>query len=169
MSELQDKILQAGIVPKQAVAQMEQWQTSPAGSAEKVGEADIDKVRSLRGDLELRGLPTIRESLMDLKKLMDKSRPVSLINQPASLIGAMAGVDRLDRYIFEIPRTDAVLHENLTALLRPMTTIIDLSRDAPEDERRIIAVSLLYNDKTPTHLFCETESVGGNNTIIRGK
>jgi hypothetical protein len=169
MSEVQDKILQAGIVPKQAVAQMEQWQTSPAGSAAKVGEANIDKVRSLRGDLELRGLPTIRESLMDIKKLMDRARPVNLINKPASLIGAMAGVDRLDRYIFEIPRTDAVLHANLTSLLRPMTTIIDSSRNEPEDERRIIAVSLLYNDTTPTHLFCETETAVGNDTIIRGK
>ena len=98
---------------------------------------------------------------------MEKARPVNLIHKPLSLVGAMAGVDRLDRYVFLIPTHDQVLYNQMSTLLRPMTRIIDEQRGAPEDERQISSVSVLYNEKVPTHWFCETEAEGS--TIIRGR
>ena len=154
MSSELNKIAQAGIVPKQAVEQMEQWQSIPEGTASEVGEGSLEKVRSLRDDLELQGLPAVRESLLDIRKLMEQARPVDLFHPPLSVSGAFAGVDRLKRYVFAIP-DDRLLYNQLSAIIRPMTKIADRSLERP---RMISSVSLVYNKDIPTHWFCETEA-----------
>lgn len=125
----------------------------------EVGEPDVDKVRALRGDLELRGLPSVKEAILDIKKIMSQSVPVDLYNGSDSLSDVQAGVDRLDRYIFEIPTEDKGLYEGLSSLLRPMSKIWN---KADERERMIVGVSLIYSTdaqkrNVPTHWFCETE------------
>lgn len=167
IEDLQKKILEAGVVPEEAVKQMEQWQAVPAGASEAIGEADLKKVRALRGDLELRGLPSIRETIPDLKKIMSNTRKVNLSVQQLTLNNVTAGVDRLDRYLFQIPKNQDS-YNALSSVLRPMTALHDPTKESPESDRHITAVSLIYTDQTPTHWFCETEAVG-KKTIIKGR
>jgi hypothetical protein len=166
--DLQKKIMEAGIVPEGAVKQMEQWQAVPVGASENVGEADLKKVRNLRSDLELRGLPSIREAVMDIKKIMEKGRTVLLKVDNLAFTVEDVGMDRLDRYIFEIPTDSRSSYDLLSKALRPMTALIDNGRAEPENNRHITAVSLLYTDEVPTHWFCETEAKG-KKTIIKGR
>ena len=104
----------------------------------------------------------------DIKKVMERARPVTLDHDMVMVLQDVeAGVDRLDRYIFEIPQ-DRETYIQLSNLLRPMTRIHDGHRDPPENERHITSVSLLYKDTSPSHWFCETEA-RGKTTIIRGR
>ena len=171
--ELMDQMLDAGIFSKEAVAQMEQWQTMPAGSAEKVGEFDPKKIAALREHLEIRGLPQLRETVLDIKKIMKASRMVALLHDALGMPEVEAGVDRLGRYIFVIPKVEQD-YNMLSILLRPMTRLRDTFLPEPRDRRMITAVSVLYatikkgEEPRPTHWFCETEAKG-EETIIRGR
>ena len=157
--DLQKKIAQAGMVPANAVAQMEQWKTTEEGMSKEVGEADLDKVRALSDELELKGLPSVKEALLDIKKIMNQAVLVDLVNADTVLTDVTAGIDRLDRYIFEIPTVDQTAFNALSFLLRPMTVILNREDNR---ERMIVGVSLIYSTdaekrNVPTHWFCETE------------
>lgn len=129
----------------------------------KIGRTSLEKVEALKIDFELQRSPTLRENVLDVKKIMKKGRYVHLKHDPLSMIDVYAGMDRLGRYIFEIP--DKEQHYNLlSTLLRPLTLLTDNGLDFPESERFITAVFALYHtveqDKqkvsVPTHWFCET-------------
>jgi hypothetical protein len=145
----------------------------PAGSAEKVGKFDPKKVEALREHLEIRGLPQLRESILDIKKLMKNARSVALLHDALGIPEVPAGVDRLGRYIFAIPEKEQD-YNMLSVLLRPMTRLRDTELPEPRDRRMITAVSVLYatrkkgEEPVPTHWFCETEAKG-EETIIRGR
>lgn len=168
---LRDKVLEAGIVPENAVSQMEQWQAVPQGSAAKVGEFDQKKVDALKEDLELKALPVLHESVLDIKKIMEKAKSVMLIHKPLAL-QAEAGRDRLGRYIFAIPDNETD-YNALSAMMRPLTHLTDNELTSPRNNRIITAVSVLYatieegQESVPTHWFCETEAKG-EETIVRG-
>ena len=172
---LQDKLLDAGIIPKNAVQQMERWQSVPAGSAGSVGEADPGKVRGLRKELDLQRLPTLRESILDVDSIVSKGRSVALKHGPLYVDGALAGVDRLGRYIFPIPQSETE-YNLMSTLLRPMTTLTDAALPVPRHLRTITVVSVLYRTveqdnqrvSKPTHWFCETEA-GGEHTVVKGR
>lgn len=140
-----------------------------------VGEADLEKVASLSTDLELRRLPTIRESILDVDDIVSKGRSVTLKHDPLYVDGVLAGVDRLGRYIFPIPSVETD-YNLLSALLRPLTVLTDIALPVPRHLRRISSVSVLYrtvvsknkNASVPTHWFCETESAG-ENTVVKGR
>ncbi|MFW9801150.1 MAG: hypothetical protein ACFFFC_00735 [Candidatus Thorarchaeota archaeon] len=171
--DLKDAIMGAGIVPKNAVAQMERWQTMPAGSSSRVGPANVNKVQELKDDLDLCLAPICRESILDIKKLMEEARPVDLIFDNLTVLGVLAGVDRLGRYIIEIGDSDE--NDLITSLIHPFTKIMDMSLEPPKHYRTITAVSLICKTErrgksqvsVPTHWFCETESEG-EETIIKG-
>lgn len=174
--DLRTRTMEAGIVPKEAVSQMEQWQTMPEGSADQVGEADLQKVNRLRADLELQRLPTLRETVLDVEKIVREGRPVDLKHGDLSMNGAHAGVDRLGRYVFEIPQVEGS-YNLLSVLLRPMTVLTDNELPVPRNKRSITTVSVLYRTveqgnkqrvSVPTHWFCETEAKG-EDTIVRGR
>ena len=175
--DLRTKTMEAGIVPKDAVSQMEQWQTMPQGSADQVGEADLEKVNKLHYDLELQRLPTLRESVLDVDKIVAKGSEVLLSHGEFLLKNTIAGVDRLGRYIFEIP-ADERSYTQLSTMLRPMTILMDNGLPVPRNRRSITVVSVLYRTieqgknknkvSVPTHWFCETEAKG-EETIVRGR
>lgn len=174
MSEkLQDKLLEAGIIPENAVKQMEQWQQVPEGSAEKIGAFDPAKIKALREDLELQGLPTLRETVLDVDKIMEKGRPVNLSHSGGLTVnGVTAGVDVLKRYIFAIPRTQEA-YNMISVMMRPLTQLTDDSLEPPLNKRMITAVSVLYStvaegQSVPTHWFCETEA-RGEGSILRAR
>ena len=173
--DLQTRMLEAGIVPKEAVGQMEQWHMVPEGSAQKVGTADVEKVKALKTDLELQQLPVLKETLLDIKQIMKRTRFVVIRQMGLEVGGLPAGVDRLGRYIFAIPRQEAA-RNRMSALLRLGTLLRDPLMPPPRDERRIVTVSVLYGtveqqDKKvslPTHWFCETIALG-EESIVRGR
>jgi hypothetical protein len=173
MSEkLQDKLLEAGIIPENAVRQMEQWQQVPEGSAEKIGEFDPSKVKALKEDLELQGLPTLRETVLDVDKIMENGRPVGLSHSGLTVNGVTAGVDVLKRYIFAIPRTQEE-YNTVSVMMRPLTQLTDDSLEAPLNKRMITSVSVLYEtiaegQSVPTHWFCETEA-RGEESILKAR
>jgi hypothetical protein len=171
MSEVRDKMLEAGIVPKNAVGQMEQWQSMPAGSAEKVGEADLQKVQALREEMELKALPVLHETMLDIDKIMKAGHDVTLTHEPLK-VTCWCGVDRLGRYVFAIPQTQD-LYNTLSVMMRPLTIMDDPHQRPPRDIRRITAVSVLYKTievgktkkSVPTHWFCMTEAEGEDHVI----
>lgn len=170
--KLRDKILDAGIVPKNAVRQMEQWQNLPQGSSDKIGKFSKSKVERLRDDLDLQSFPTLKETVLDVDKIMEKSRPVNLINGGLS-VTVLAGVDLLNRYIFEIPKTRSE-YNSLSVMMRPTTTLVDDAVDPPRNRRQIIEVSVLHSTVTegksiPTHWFCSTEAFEGEESIVKGR
>jgi len=162
---LRKKILEAGVVSKEAVAQMEQWKMVPAGSAANVRSADIQKVRDLRQDLEVRDLPRLAETLLDLKKIMAQAHPISLGRGTLRVNGVLAGTYPVGRYIIEIAK-DTRLRETLAALLKPQTQLIDNQLPVPRNQRSITAVSVFHHtiDREgqkvvePTHWLCDTVS-----------
>jgi hypothetical protein len=169
MTKLQDKLLDAGILPKNAVQQMEQWQQVSQGSAQKIGEFDPSKIKNLREDLELQGLPTLRETLLDVGKIMKNGRPVGLSHGGLAVNGVTAGVDVLKRYIFAIPRSQAE-YNTISVMMRPLTQLTDDSLTPPLNKRTITSVSVLYStiaegQSIPTHWFCETEARGEENVL----
>jgi hypothetical protein len=170
--KLQEQLLDAGILPKNGVRQMEQWQNVPAGSAGKIGKFDPAKIKALKEDLELRSMPTLRESILDVDKLINKGRMVSLSHEGVYSINCKAGVDVLKRYIFEIPR-DPEEYKYISALMRPLSMIVDDALPEPFNRRVITEISVLYSTiaqgaSVPTHWFCVTES-RGEESIVRGR
>lgn len=155
--KLRDQILESGMIPKTAVSQMEQWQTIPQGSSEKVGEFDPKKVKALKEDIELSRMPVARETVLDLKRIMSKQRQVELFNPPEAVPNAKAGVDRLGRYYIAIPREQASRSE-LTSIIRPLTALIDCHLPKPRHRRVISNVSVIYNGEVPTHWLIETDA-----------
>jgi len=167
--KLQDKLLESGIIPENAVRQMEQWQQVPEGSAEKIGEFDPAKVQDLKEDLELQGLPTLRETVLDVDKIMERGRPVGLSHSGLVVNGVVAGVDVLKRYIFAIPRTQEA-YNTISILMRPLTRLQDDELAPPLNQRIITSVSVLYStiaegQSVPTHWFCETEARGEESVL----
>lgn len=170
--KLQDKLLDAGILPENAVRQMEQWQNVPQGSAEKIGKFDPKKVEALKEELELHQLPTLRETVLDVDKIMDKGRSVVLSHEGVYSLTRRAGVDVLKRYIFEIPRNHEE-YKQVSALMRPLSVIVDDELPAPLNRRVVTEISVLYSTvkeghAVPTHWFCVTES-RGEGSIVRGR
>lgn len=170
--KLQDKLLDAGIIPKNAVQQMEQWQNVPAGSADKIGKFDPAKIKALREDIELHQLPTLRESFLDIDKVMEKGRDVVITHEGGYSVTCRAGVDLLRRYIIEIPRRPEE-YKQISVLMRPLSMILDDELPPPRNRRTITEVSVLYatvreGQSVPTHWFCTTES-GGEDSIVRGR
>jgi hypothetical protein len=164
-----DRVLDSGIIPKNAVAQMEQWQQVPEGSAEKVGEFAPEKIQALREDLELQTLPTLRETVLDVDKIVAEGRPVNLSHGGLVVNGVTAGVDVLKRYIFEIPRTQEA-YNTISILMRPLTQLVDDSLREPLNKRTITEVSVLYStvregESIPTHWFCVTEARGEESVL----
>jgi hypothetical protein len=175
LSKLQDKLLDAGVIPENAVKQAEQWQAVPEGTSKKIGEFSLEKIKDLKEELEIQRLPTLRESVLDLGKIMAEGRPVKLAHPPLSSPSVHAGVDRLGRYIFEIPHEEQE-YNLLSTLLRPMTTLHDQALEPPRDRRMITTVSVIYQTierqkqkhSVPTHWLCETEAQG-EESILRGR
>lgn len=171
--KLQDRLLDAGIIPKNAAKQMEQWQSVPEGSSEKVGSFSPKKISSLKDDLELRGLPTLHETILDVDKIMEKSRPVTLSHSGGLVVrGVPAGVDVLKRYIFAIPDTQES-YNTVSVLMRPLTTLQDDELAPPRNKRVITEVSVLYStvsegESVPTHWFCVTEA-RGEESVLRAR
>lgn len=170
--KLQDKLFGAGILPEGAVKQMEQWQTVRGGSSKKMGRFNPRKIYDLREDLELQALPVLRETILDLDKIMSRSRSVRLSFADTTIEGISAGVDILKRYIIQIPDT-AVEYHMLSAVVRPMAEIWDQVLRPPSDNRTITDVSVLYStiregESVPTHWFCSTESPG-EETLVRSR
>ena len=178
--KLRNRILDAGIVPPASVKEMEQWQGVPQGSADKIGSFSPEKVDRMREDLELRGLPTLHETVLDVDKIMEKSgRMVRLFNahdlgygDKVGYVWGHAGVDILKRYIFKIPE-DAEVYKSLSSRICQMSIIRDDSLEDPLNIRTITEVSVLYStieegQSIPTHWFCVTESAGEGN-ILRAK
>jgi hypothetical protein len=167
-----DSLLDAGIVPKNAVQQMEQWQQVPEGSADKVGDANAAKVAALRDELELQSLPTLRETVLDVDKIVSNGRQVNLSHGGLVVNGIQAGVDVLKRYIFPIPRTQEE-YNTISVMMRPLTRLEDDSLEAPLNQRMITEVSVLYStvkegESIPTHWFCVTEAKG-EETILKAR
>lgn len=162
---LQDSLLEAGIIPKNAVWQMEQWKAVPKGSTSKVGEFSIDRVNALREDIGLRQLPELRETILDVGKLLKEARPVVLVCRPLTVTGVPAGVDILGRYIVEIPKDSQECYNQLAAVMRNMTILHDKALKEGERNRLIVQVQVLWktveqvNQKfeVPTHWFLTTE------------
>jgi len=170
--KLRDKILDAGIVPKNAVQQMEQWQNLPQGSVDKIGKFSRSKVERLKNDLDLQSFPALRETVLDVDKLMDKARLVSL-SHVGLTVQVYAGVDILNRYIFLIPETRGE-YNTLSVMMRPSVILVDYSIDPPRNERQITEVSALHSTieegkSVPTHWFCTTEALEGEESIIKGR
>jgi hypothetical protein len=169
--DIQTKIMEAGIVPENAVTQMENWKTMPNGSSLEVKRPDIKKVDRLRDELEIQQLPVSSEAMFDVKKIMGESRPVNLFYGSLKILGVLAGVDRLNRYIIKIPDLDTEMI--LTSLMHPCTILVDFSLSPPENLRTITSISVIANTiqkrkrklSTPTHWLCETESAGKENYI----
>lgn len=170
--KMRDKLLDAGIIPKNAAQQMEQWQNIPEGSADKVGKFAPEKINALREDLELQALPTLRETVLDVDKIMESGRPVNLSHSGLVVNGVTAGVDVLKRYIFAIPDTQEA-YNTLSVLMRPLTRLQDDELTPPLNQRMITAVSVLYatveeGTSIPTHWFCETEA-RGEESMLRAR
>lgn len=160
--DLRDKMLAAGIIPENAVKQMEQWQMLPTGSADKIRKFDPAKVKALKDEVELSGLPRVRETIADAHKLVEKAaagnRRWAFRNPSLAVEGVLAGEDRLGRLIIPIPMGDMIAYNQLSMLMRPMT----LATVGTNDEGlRIANVEILYTDKIPTHWFVELEPIGG--------
>ena len=169
---LQDKLLDAGVIPHNAVKQMEQWQSVPAGSSDRVGEFSQDKVRHLREDVELQALPAFKETLLDVDKLMKKGRHVTLFHEGAYALKCWAGVDILKRYIFQIP-SDAEQYKQISGLMRPLSFLLDDSSQPPLNRRMVSEVSVLYETvedgvSIPTHWLCVTQA-RGEETLVRAR
>ena len=170
--KLQSKLLDSGIIPKNAVQQMEQWQQVPEGSADKVGEFAPEKVRALKEELELQTLPTLRETVLDVDKIMAAGRPVGLSHSGLVVNGVIAGVDVLRRYIFAIPKKQEE-YNTISILMRPLTRLEDNTLAPPLNQRIITEVSVLYStveegESVPTHWFCVTEA-RGEETILKAR
>lgn len=170
--KLQDKLLDAGILPENAVKQMEQWQNVPAGSADKIGKFDPKKIKALKEELELNQLPTLRETILDVDKLMEKGRNVTLSHEGVYEVSLRAGIDVLKRYIFEIPRNPEE-YKHVSTLMRPLSVIVDDELPEPLNRRTVTEISVLYSTvqkgtSVPTHWFCVTES-SGEDSIVRGR
>jgi hypothetical protein len=151
---------------------MEQWQQVPEGSADKVGEFTPEKIHALKEDLELQDLPTLRETHLDVDKIMEDGRPVLLVHGGYSVNGVTAGVDVLKRYIFAIPTTEAE-YNLVSILMRPLTQIVDDSLEPPLNHRVITEISVLYStvregESLPTHWFCVTEA-RGEESVLRAR
>lgn len=157
--DLKDKLLAAGIIPEGPVKQMEQWQQLPAGSSKRIGEFDPAKVARLKDELELSGLPKVRETMMDVRKILERASKDEQLwvfrNGPLMVTGVTGGRDRMGRLIVPIPMGDMILYNQVSALVRPMTLIMD--KDGNEFE--VKSVELLYTDKIPTHWFVEMANV----------
>lgn len=171
--KLQNSLLEAGIIPAGSVKEMEQWQAVPNGSAEKIGEFSPQKVQGLREEIELQSLPTLRETVLDVDKIMAKGRPVTLLVEgSAKTIDVTAGVDIMQRYIVPIPQ-DSGTYQYVTQFMRTHAIIHDESLESPRDVRRITEISVLYSTveegaSIPTHWFCVTRSQG-EESIVRGR
>ena len=170
--KLQGKLLDSGIIPSNAVRQMEQWQTVPKGSADKVGEFTSEKIDALKEELEIQTLPTLKETILDVDKIVAAGRPVYLRHNSFVVNGIMAGVDVLRRYIFEIPKGRGA-YNTLSMVMRPSTVLVDESLQPPQHRRVITEVSVLYatvkeGESVPTHWFCVTEA-DGEGSILRAR
>jgi hypothetical protein len=169
--KLQNKLLDAGILPQNAVKQMEQWQSVPEGSAAKVGEFSEEKIAKLREEMELQELPTLKETVLDVDKYMKEGREVRLSHSGLGITGVIAGVDALKRYIFAIPR-DRKEYDLVSVFMRPLTRLEDGSLEPPLNQRVVTAVSVLYatvekGASVPTHWFCETAADG--ESLVRAR
>jgi hypothetical protein len=137
---------------------MEQWQQLPAGSSSKIGLFDPAKVAYLKDELELSGLPKVRETLLDVHKIVERA-VVCQDNwkfTSASLsVVTLAGSDRMGRLIVPIPMGDMLLYNQVSAVMRPMAQAVN--KDGKVFE--VTGVVLLYTDKIPTHYFLEIEPV----------
>jgi hypothetical protein len=159
MSDLKNKLMEAGIIPEGPVKQMEQWQQLPAGSSQRIGQFDQAKVDRLKDDLELNGLPKVRETVVDAHKIVERAvkdgHVWSFINPPLMVSGVPGGRDRMGRLLVPIPMGDMLMYNQLSAVMRAMTYV----RDKDGKEFKIKSVELLYTDKIPTHWFVELEDV----------
>lgn len=165
--ELQKKLLEAGIMPQNAVKQMEQWQRVPSGSAEHLGEFSPDKIEALREDLEARNLPTLRETILDVDKIMSRGRTVLVSRRGVYSLTCKAGIDILKHYIFEIPK-HLETYRQLATVLRAGSSIVDQFVDP--FPQTITDVSVLYATispgvSEPTHWFCAVEP--GKTVVMR--
>ena len=153
--DLKDKLLAAGIIPEGPVKQMEQWQQLPVGSSQQIGSFYPAKVARLKDELELSGLPKVRETMMDVRKIVERAASLqsswTFKLSPLSVTGVLAGSDRLGRLIIPIPMGDMISYNQLAHVLRPMTLAINKGGE----EYEIKGVELLYTDKIPTHWFVE--------------
>ena len=169
---LQEKLLDAGIIPEDAVKQMEHWQVVAPGSAEKIGEFDPKKIEKLREEFEPYPFPTLQETVLDVNKIMDNAREITLSHEGIYSVNCSAGVDVLKRYIFVIPKVE-LEYKTLSTLMRPGSRIVDNSLSSPFNGRVITEVSVLYRtvregSSVPCYWFCATRSPG-EDTIVRGR
>jgi hypothetical protein len=174
MSEkLQDKMLGAGIIPTGAVREMEHWGIVKKGASKRVGEFDPAKVKALKEEIELQALPTLRETVLDVDKFMDKGREVMLGHEEINgVMRVKAGIDIMKRYIFPIPR-DPEEYKRIAIFMHPLAIIHDEHLEQPRDVRQITEISVLYSTvdqgkSVPTHWFCVT-TAKGEETILRGR
>lgn len=169
--KLQKSLLGAGILPTNGVKEMEQWQNVPKGSADQIGKFSTAKVKALREDLELQNLPTLRETVLDVDKLVSNGREVVLTADGASLV-VHVGVDVMGRYIFPIP-THRDQYQQLASMMRQTVTLLDDALPAPRNKRTIVEISVLYatvdeGEHEPTHWFCRADSAG-EETVLRAR
>ncbi len=122
-----------------------------------MGQFDPAKVARLKDEVELSGLPRVRETIMDARKIVEnaakKEERWTFKNPPVVLVGVLAGMDRLGRLIVPIPMGDMITYNQLSAVMRPMTEV--MNKDGKE--YAIQSVELLYTDKIPTHWFVGLE------------
>jgi len=97
--------------------------------------------------------------MMDVRKILERAAKDEqqwvLRNGPLMVTGVVGGCDRMGRLIVPIPMGDMLLYNQVSAVMKPMTLVMD--KDAREFE--ITSVELLYTDKIPTHWFVEMEAM----------
>lgn len=169
MSKVRYKILDAGIVPEGPVKQMENWRMVPAGSSKAVRQASVPKVTKLREEVSLSHLPTMRETVLDISKIMREAHPVILTFNKTTQMHVPAGVDRLGRYYIEVPQ-EREEFQFLSPVIQTGATLLDNRLSFPRNKRTITAVNVLYETKDngisrPTHWMCESTSSGEESIV----
>jgi hypothetical protein len=144
-----DALFSLGVLPANAVKQMERWKTVPEGSHKKLG-GDT----SVLGDLNVHEIPDFKECNPDIKRIMKNLVTIGLVTDELDLVKFSAGVDCLGRYFIAL-QSDFFVRRYVN-YMRENTILLTNNNDFKLVKD--VGMNWITNDdktKSPTHWILE--------------
>ena len=110
--------------------------------------------------------------MLDIDRIMENKRQVSLTSRGIVIETVDAGVDILGRYFFQIP-SEKTSYNCLTVALQLGAKLVDPALTSPRHEREITEIHVLWSmveeqENVPTHWMVDTKAEGEDH-IVRGR
>lgn len=168
MKKISQKIVEAGLVPRQTLSLMKYWGLVPDEATEAdVSDTDKQRVQDVVDEIaglldEEKEIPELRETSLDLDTLFKGSKScevVILLSDGNMLAAAYAVRDRLGNFIFQHGESDK---PNWTAELvaRPGNRI-----NWDHHQFEIVRVRVAYEEDWPKYYVCSVQEVPEHATL----